>query len=100
MADRCPYCQQPLSEPIPTPASWTISTAMGREARISARLVEIAQALHDANNQADAAGMLGISRATLQRERLRLLATLDVATLPQAIALLVSARLVGLHARP
>ena len=52
-------------------------TPLGREVRLSARLVEVAQALHDAPKQSEAAD-LGISRATLQRERARLVEALDV----------------------
>jgi hypothetical protein len=79
--------------PLPAVAVWLIRTPAGREVRLSARLVEVAQALHDAPNQEEAAAILHISRATLQRDRIRLLATLDVDTLHQAIALLVNAHL-------
>jgi hypothetical protein len=94
MTARCPLCQHEIPRPAPVPAAWLLRTPLGRESRLSARLVEVAQALHDAPNQIEAAGALGVSRATLQRERGRLLAALDVETLPQAIALLVDARLV------
>ena len=92
--NRCPLCQQTISHPVPVPAVWLIRTPLGRDSRLSARLVEVAQALHDAPNQIEAADRLGVSRATLQRERSRLLAALDVETLHQAIALLVDAQLV------
>ena len=94
MISRCPLCHQPTDYPIPIPAVWIIRTPLGREARLSARLVEVAQALHDAPRQSDAADALGISRATLQRERARLVAALDVEGLHQAIALLVEVQLV------
>jgi DNA-binding NarL/FixJ family response regulator len=94
MTAHCPLCHQAVSRPAPVPAAWLIRTPLGRESRLSARLVEVAQALHDAHNQIEAAGVLGVSRATLQRERSRLLAALDVETLQQAIALLVDAQLV------
>jgi hypothetical protein len=94
MTDYCPVCHQPVPYPLPTPAAWFIRTPAGRETRLSAHLVEVAQVLHDAPNQIEAAGILGISRATLQRERSHLLAALDVDTLLQAIAFLVEAHLV------
>jgi DNA-binding NarL/FixJ family response regulator len=94
MTARCPLCHQAIPRPAPAPAAWLIRTPLGRDSRLSARLVEVAQALHDAPNQIEAANVLGVSRATLQRDRSRLLAALDVDTLPQAIVLLVEAQLV------
>ena len=98
MTSLCPLCHHPHAGPLPIPAAWLIHTPAGRQARLSARLLEIAQALHDTLSQADAAATLNISRATLQRERTRLLTTLDVDTLHQAIALLAGAHL--LHPTP
>ena len=50
MTTHCPLCHQPIHHPTPVPAAWHPHAA-GPRRRLSARLVEVAQALHDAPNQ-------------------------------------------------